>query len=75
MDYIKKGTKVKEELSQLAIPEALEKNPDLKQRDISKKTGLNLFKVNYLIKMMIDKGYLKCRNVYNNLNKRYDRIL
>jgi len=69
MDYVKKGTRVKEELSQLVILEALEKNPDLKQRDISNVTGINLYKVNFLIKKMIEKGYLKFKNVYSNPNK------
>ena len=69
MEYIKKGTKLKEELSQLEILKALERNPNFKQRDISKVTGINLFKVNFLIKRMLEKWYLKCKNVYKNPNK------
>jgi len=59
MEIIKKGTKINEELSQLLILEALENDSKLKQRDLSKITGLNLFKVNYLLKKLIDKGYVK----------------
>lgn len=70
MEIIKKGTKINEELSQLLILEALENDSKLKQRDLSKITGLNLFKVNYLLKKLIDKGYVKIKNVYKNPNKK-----
>ena len=70
MELLNRGSKINEELSQLLILDAIEKEEGLKQRDISKATGLNLFKVNFLLRRMFEKGYVKFKYVYNNPNKR-----
>ena len=40
----------------------LEENPHLTQREISKELGVSLGKTNYVIKALIDKGWLKLNN-------------
>ena len=40
----------------------LEENPRLTQREISKELGVSLGKTNYVIKALIDKGWLKLNN-------------
>jgi EPS-associated MarR family transcriptional regulator len=44
------------------ILKQLEDNPHLTQRDISKELGVSLGKTNYVIKALIDKGWLKLNN-------------
>ena len=52
----------------------LEENPRLTQREISKELGVSLGKTNYVIKALIDKGWLKLNNFKNkiNFNKHYN---
>ena len=40
----------------------LAENPHLTQREISKELGVSLGKTNYVIKALIDKGWLKLNN-------------
>ena len=40
----------------------LEENPHLTQREISKELGVSLGKTNYVIRALIDKGWLKLNN-------------
>ena len=40
----------------------LENHPHLTQRELSKELGLSLGKTNYVIKALIDKGWLKLNN-------------
>jgi len=40
----------------------LEENPHLTQREISEELGVSLGKTNYVIKALIDKGWLKLNN-------------
>lgn len=56
--------------------DALERNNGASQRDLSRATGLNLAKVNFLLRKLAGKGHLKLRNVSANPNKlRYLYIL
>ncbi|MFH2139878.1 MAG: MarR family EPS-associated transcriptional regulator [Pseudomonadota bacterium] len=48
---------------------ALEENPDLSQRDLAKKLGISLGKVNYCLNALVEKGSLKINNFRNNNNK------
>ena len=47
----------------------LEENPHLTQREISKRMGLSLGKTNYIIRALIDRGFLKLNNFKHSDNK------
>ena len=47
----------------------IEAEPYLSQREIAKKMGVSLGKTNYCIKALIDKGFIKFQNFYNNKKK------
>ncbi len=49
----------------------IEKNSSTSQRQIAKKTGLSIGKVNYIIKALIDVGFVKLNN-FNNSNKKIE---
>ena len=53
----------------LALLEAIERDSNLSQRDLARITGLNVAKVNFLIKKFVDKGHVKLKNVSRNPNK------
>ena len=60
----------------LAVLEAIERDSNLSQRDLARITGLNVAKVNFLIKRFAEKGLVKLQNVSRNPNKlRYLYIL
>ena len=44
------------------ILKKFEDNPYLTQRELSKELGVSLGKTNYIIKALIDKGWLKLKN-------------
>ena len=47
----------------------LEVNPEYTQRELSKEMGVSLGKVNYCMKKLIEKGWLKLTNFSRNPNK------
>ena len=47
----------------------IEAEPHLSQRDIAQKMGVSLGKTNYCLKALIDKGFVKFQNFYNNKKK------
>ncbi len=47
----------------------LEQNPSLSQRDLAKRLGISLGKVNFCLNALIQKGCLKVNNFRNNDNK------
>ena len=47
----------------------LEQNPNLTQRELSKEMGVSLGKVNYCIKKLSKKGWIKLKNFSKNPNK------
>lgn len=47
----------------------LEKNPSLSQRGIATELGISLGKVNYCLRALIMRGFVKARNFKNNRNK------
>ena len=47
----------------------LELNPKYTQRELSKEMGISLGKVNYCIKKLVEKGWVKLANFSNNPNK------
>jgi MarR family transcriptional regulator, temperature-dependent positive regulator of motility len=65
-----------EETQVLSVLDAIERDNGASQRDLSRATGLNLAKVNFLLRKLAEKGHLKLRNVSVNPNKlRYLYIL
>ena len=47
----------------------LEKNPQYTQRELSKEMGVSLGKVNYCMKKLTEKGWVKFMNFSHNPNK------
>ena len=47
----------------------IEAEPHLSQREIAQKMGVSLGKANYCLKALIDKGFIKFQNFYNNKKK------
>jgi len=47
----------------------LELNPEYTQRELSKEMGVSLGKVNYCIKKLTEKGWIKLTNFSNSSNK------
>jgi EPS-associated MarR family transcriptional regulator len=47
----------------------LQENPDLTQRELAEKLGMSLGGLNYCLKALIDKGYVKMQNFSNSKNK------
>jgi EPS-associated MarR family transcriptional regulator len=47
----------------------LEANPDIRQREAAKRLGVSLGKVNYCLRMLVAKGWIKAVNFKNSNNK------
>ena len=47
----------------------LEQNPDCTQRELSNEMGISLGKVNYCLKKLVEKGWIKAKNFHNSNNK------
>lgn len=55
--------------SQFKTLRELAKDGTLSQRELSKKMGLSLGRVNYLVNALLEKGYIKARRFKNSKNK------
>lgn len=53
----------------LGILRAIKENPETTQRELSARLGVSLGKVNYLLKALIKKGFVKVQNFKNAENK------
>ena len=54
----------------------LEANPEYTQRELSQEMGVSLGKINYCMKKLIEKGWIKLSNFSHNPNKvRYIYLL
>jgi EPS-associated MarR family transcriptional regulator len=47
----------------------LEPNPQLSQREVARELGISVGKVNYCLKALIDRGWIKAGNFKNSANK------
>lgn len=47
----------------------IEKTPEMTQRELSSRLGISLGKVNFLMKALIDKGFIKLTNFKKTNNK------
>lgn len=57
-----------EEISYKVI-KLIEQNAELSQRALSKELGVSLGKINYCLRALIDKGWVKAKNFKNSQNK------
>jgi EPS-associated MarR family transcriptional regulator len=55
--------------SQYQILKSLEQDPNYTQRRLSKDLDLSLGKVNYCLRSVVEKGFVKIDNFKNNKNK------
>ena len=53
----------------------IEQDPEISQRDLSRELGVSLGKVNYCLKALVDKGWVKAKNFKNKKNKLAYRYL
>jgi len=58
-----------DENTHYTLLKTLEENPGLSQRDLAKKLGISLGKVNYCLNALVEKGYLKVNNFRRSDNK------
>ena len=47
----------------------IDANPAITQRELAQQLGVSLGKVNYCLKALIDRGWIKARNFRNSKNK------
>lgn len=57
------------EEAQFQILRLIDSTPEVTQRELADKTGVSLGKVNYLLKALVEKGFIKARNFRNSNNK------
>ncbi len=58
-----------DETTHYSLLKTLEENPGLSQRDLAKRLGVSLGKVNYCLNALVAKGSLKISNFRNSDNK------
>ena len=58
-----------DETTHYGLLKTLEENPGLSQRDLAKRLGVSLGKVNFCLNALVEKGSLKIKNFRNNDNK------
>ena len=63
-----------EEISYQVI-KLIEQDPEISQRELSKELGVSLGKVNYCLRALIDKGWVKAKNFKNSQNRMAYRSL
>ena len=57
------------EQAHLRILKIIEAEPDISQRQLAARLGVSLGKANYLLKALLDKGYIKIGNFLRAENK------
>ena len=63
-------TSTREDLGMLAVMEALVEDEEVTQRELSRRSGLHLKKVNYCLHKLLEKGQVRFQRVMNSPNKR-----
>lgn len=51
------------------ILKRLEQEPEISQRELARELGISLGRVNYCLKALIEKGFVKANNFRNSRNK------
>jgi EPS-associated MarR family transcriptional regulator len=54
---------------QYRVLKVLESNPNISQRDMAKELGISLGKTNYVLKALINRGFVKLNNFKKSNNK------
>lgn len=57
------------ETAHLQLLKLLERSPDLSQRELARELGVSLGKANYLLRALVEKGWVKANNFRRNDNK------
>lgn len=57
------------EEAQLRVLSLLRADPELSQRELAEKLGISLGKTNYVLKGLVEKGWVKAQNFRNSRNK------
>ena len=70
MNLFKQDSNAREDMGLLAVMDALVDEEQVTQRELSRRTGLNLKKVNYCLHKLLEKGHVKFQRVVNNPDKR-----
>jgi EPS-associated MarR family transcriptional regulator len=58
-----------DETTSYGLLKTLEENPGLSQRDLAKRLGVSLGKVNFCLNALVEKGSIKINNFRNSDNK------
>ncbi len=58
-----------DETTHYGLLKTLEENPGLSQRDLAKRLGVSLGKINFCLNALVAKGSLKINNFRNSQNK------
>lgn len=58
-----------DEATHYTLLKTLEENPGLSQRDLAKRLGVSLGKINFCLKALVEKGSVKINNFRNSDNK------
>jgi EPS-associated MarR family transcriptional regulator len=58
-----------DETTHYGLLKTIEENPGLSQRDLAKRLGVSLGKVNFCLNALIEKGSVKINNFRNSENK------
>jgi EPS-associated MarR family transcriptional regulator len=53
----------------LKVLRSIEENPEITQRELAQELGVSLGKVNYCLKALVQKGWVKASNFKNSNNK------
>ena len=53
----------------LMLMRAIDANPQMTQRELSTRLGLSLGKINFQVRAMVEKGFIKADNFKNSKNK------
>ena len=67
--YVQLNVRVSKKQNQYQILKYLEQDSHSTQRKLSNNLGVSLGKVNYCIKSLVEKGFIKISNFRNNKNK------
>lgn len=67
--YCSKNEQMKNNKEYLDILRQIKNKPNFTQRQLAKKLGISLGKLNYLVRTLTKKGFIKVRNFKTNPNK------
>lgn len=55
--------------SHYRVMRLIEKNPEISQRELARSLDISLGKVNFVLKALMEKGWVKAKNFKNSKNK------